>query len=248
VNSLSQPWTPGPDNKPVYEFLPGDNSRQTHALREALREMDHTPNGRTAISVLDLGCGNGTSYAAFSERSKAVRCVGLDIVDSPEVALRPRKALPFCTYDGIRVPLADDSFDMVYSRQVFEHVRYPENVIAEAYRVLKPGGVFVGSTSQLEPFHSRSLWNYTPYGFCVLLRDAGFKAIQVRPGIDGLTLIWRHCFGYIRMTKLFDLFFRVESFINLALETGLRILGWPVKRRNAIKLSFSGQFCFLGHK
>ena len=248
MNSLSRPWTPGPENKPVYEFLPGDNSRQTYALREALREVDHAPNRGTAISVLDLGCGDGASYAAFSERSKAVRWVGLDIADSAEVASRPRKALPFCTYDGIRVPLADDSFDMVYSRQVFEHVRHPENVISEAYRVLKPGGVFVGSTSHLEPFHSRSLWNYTPYCFCVLLRDAGFKSIQVRPGIDGLTLIWRRCFGFVRMTKLFDPFFKVESPINLVLETGLRMLAWPVKRRNAMKLGFSGHFCFLGHK
>ena len=139
MNSLSQPWTPGPDNKPVYEFLPGDIPPDSRSSRGATRNGSYS-EWKNCHFGSGSGCGNGTSYAAFSERSKAVRCVGLDIVDSPEVALRPRKALPFCTYDGIRVPLADDSFDMVYSRQVFEHVRYPENVIAEAYRVLKPGG------------------------------------------------------------------------------------------------------------
>lgn len=65
------------------------------------------------------------------------------------------------------------------------------------------------------------------------------------PGIDGLTLIWRRCFGYVRLVKLFEPFFRVESPMNLLLETGLRILGWPVKRRNALKLAFSGRFCFV---
>ena len=57
--------------------------------------------------------------------------------------------------------------------------------------MLAPAGLFAGSTSQLEPFHSLSMWNYTPVGFCALLSESGLDVVELRPGIDGLTLIAR---------------------------------------------------------
>jgi len=177
-----------------------------------------------------------------------MRWVGVDIPDSQEVISRPKRKLPFCAYDGVHIPFADQSVDIVYSRQVFEHVRYPEVLIEEVRRVLKPDGVFVGSTSHLEPFHSRSYWNYTPYGFCVLLRDAGFRSIVVRPGIDSLTLIGRRWLHYLRLGKILEPFFDIESPANLLLEAVLHLLGQPTERRNAFKLLFAGQFCFIARK
>jgi len=245
--NTSRQWIPKGDGKLLYEFLPEDTSRQTHSLREALRVLDglSTDNGR--ITVLDLGCGTGESYDSFCQNSK-VRWIGLDIPDSAEVMSRPSRNIPFCTYDGIRIPLRDKPVDISYSRQVFEHVRHPELLINEVHRVLRPGAFFVGSTSHLEPFHSRSYWNYTPYGFCVLLRDVGFRLILVRPGIDSLTLIGRRGFSYLRLAGLFEPFFKVESPVNAFLEASLRLLGQTTKRRNAFKLLFSGQFCFLAQK
>lgn len=197
---------------------------------------------------MDLGCGAGASYNSFSARKGNIVWVGVDIGDSAEVLARPQITLPICTYDGTRIPLADSSADVIYSRQVFEHVRRPEPLLAEVHKVLKPGGLFVGSTSHLEPFHSRSYWNYTPYGFCVLLRDAGFGSIQVRPGIDALTLIGRRGFSYLKLAKLFEPFFKIESPMNLFLESALRLLGQPAGIRNAFKLLFSGHFCFSARK
>jgi ubiquinone/menaquinone biosynthesis C-methylase UbiE len=248
LENESQRWTPKGDGKLIYEFLPDDTSRQTDGLREALRALDRVPANGDRVTLLDLGCGDGRSYDAFFARNREVRWVGMDVVDSQEVILRPSRSLPFCAYDGIQLPLRDNSVDMSYSRQVFEHVRHPEEVIREVYRVLKPDGIFVGSTSHLEPFHSRSYWNYTPYGFCVLLREAGFRSILVRPGIDSLTLIGRRYFSYVKLADLLEPFFTFESPMNALLEAGLRVLRQPTKRRNAIKLVFAGQFCFLAQK
>jgi SAM-dependent methyltransferase len=241
-------WTPKGDSKLLYEFLPEDTSRQTHSLREALRVLGQFPVADFPITLLDLGCGTGQSYDALSARRIAVRWVGLDILDSGEVMCRDKRALPFCAYDGVHVPLAEQSVDIVYSRQVFEHVRHPQALIGEVHRVLKQDGVFVGSTSHLEPFHSRSYWNYTPYGFCVLLRDAGFRSIIVRPGIDGLTLISRRWLHYLGLGGLLEPFFTIESPANLLLEASLRLLGQPADRRNLFKLLFAGQFCFVARK
>jgi SAM-dependent methyltransferase len=241
-------WTPKGDSKLLYEFLPEDTSRQTHGLREALRVLNRISARGDPVTLLDLGCGEGGSYDVFLALNRRTRWVGLDIADSGEVISRPSRNLPFCTYDGVQIPVSDRAVDIAYSRQVFEHVRHPELLLGEVHRVLKPEGIFVGSTSHLEPFHSRSYWNYTPYGFCVLLREAGFRSILVRPGIDSLTLIGRRYFSYIKLAKLFEPFFTIESPTNALLEAGLRLLGQPTKRRNALKLLFAGQFCFLAQK
>ena len=64
------------------------------------------------------------------------------------------------TFDG-ETPLRRESFDFVYCKQVLEHVLRPEPLIREVARVLRPDGLFAGSTSQLEAFHSRSVANPT---------------------------------------------------------------------------------------
>ena len=241
-------WIPKGDGELIYEFLADDTSLQTHSLQEGLRVLKNLLTKKTAIRILDLGCGTGVSYDPFSNQSESIKWVGLDIVDSQEVISRPTRYLPFCAYDGVRIPLQDNSIDLGYSRQVFEHVRHPQTLLSEMYRVLKHDGVFVGSTSHLEPFHSRSYWNYTPYGFCVLLRDAGFRSITVRPGMDSLSLICRRGFSHLKLGGFFQPFFTIESPINILLELLLRTLRQPVKRRNAFKLLFSGQFCFTAQK
>ena len=47
---------------------------------------------------------------------------------------------------GENIPFADESFEIVYSSDVLEHVNGLEKVIAEIARVLKPGGVFLYDT------------------------------------------------------------------------------------------------------
>src|SRR3954452_11071036 len=122
-------------------------------------------------SVIDLGCGAGDSVVQFRDVNPSVRWVGVDIERSPEVASRRRTDAEFVTFDGVHLPFEDGSFDAVYCKQVLEHRRAPAPRLAEFAGVLRRCGLFGGSTSQLEPFHSFSTWNYTPYGLSLLLRD-----------------------------------------------------------------------------
>ena len=101
------------------------------------------------------------------------------------------------------MPFADGSFELVYCKQVLEHVRRPEPLLAEVRRVLVPGGWFAGSTSQLELYHSLSMWNYTPVGIVALLEQAGLRAVELRPGSTDLTLIaWRLAGGHRLLSPL----------------------------------------------
>jgi SAM-dependent methyltransferase len=224
-------------------YLPARSSRQACSLAEAQRFLDLNRSAHSPYRILDLGCGAGNSLAPLRKDQTGVQWFGLDIADSLEVRNRRVTSPPLCTYDGMQIPMQSDSIDLVYSRQVFEHVRHPEQLLSEVFRIIRPGGFFLGSTSHLEPFHSRSYWNYTPYGFAILLQSAGFDGIEVRPGIDGLTLISRRLFSYLRLSWMFESFFVEESPLNSIIES-LRILNVAPTRRNALKLYFCGHFVF----
>jgi SAM-dependent methyltransferase len=223
--------------------VPGDTARQTPAEHFVEREIGRPARG--PWRVLDLGCGAGGSVDVFRARDPNVDWVGLDVPGSPEAQTRTRTDVRFETFDGVSMPFGDGAFDLVYCKQVLEHVRRPEPLLAEVHRVLAPGGWFAGSTSQLEPYHSLSLWNYTPVGFLALLERASLRPVELRPGIDGLTLIaWRLAGGH----RCFHRWWERESPLNRALDACGRVLRTDPQSVNVTKLLFCGQFAFLAQR
>jgi SAM-dependent methyltransferase len=97
-------------------------------------------------------------------------------------------------YDGGRFPFEDGKFDTVWSFQSLEHVNSAEETFAEIARVLKVDGILFGSTSFLEPYHARSTFCYTPYGFKLLCNKYGLELHKIFPSIEGLSLTFRHLF------------------------------------------------------
>jgi SAM-dependent methyltransferase len=97
--------------------------------------------------VLDLGSGEG--YGTDLLASRADEAVGADL--APEAVYHARGTyrrpnLRFLYMDIYDLALEDNSFDMVCSLQVVEHLHEPGRFMEEARRVLKPGGLCVIST------------------------------------------------------------------------------------------------------
>jgi SAM-dependent methyltransferase len=229
----------------LHDCLPDDHARQVtdrHYV-DLVMQTDPVPQ-----VVVDLGCGRGNSVSAFRANAPGVTWIGIDIADSMEAAQRTRADVPFVYYDGWDVPLADASVDVVYSHQVLEHVRDPSFHVTEVARVLRPGGAFIGSTSQFEPYHSRSYWNYTPLGFQALVEDGGLRVEELRPGIDGVTLIMRQ---FLDRPKRFSQWFADGSPLHELVDEwagrGERG-GRSTALVNLRKLQFAGQFAFLARK
>ena len=223
------------------KYVPDDFSRQI-SLDDLTKVFFFN---HTVQTILDLGCGIGNSADLFCKINPKITWIGIDIEDSPEVKARKRSDLKFMTFDGITLPFPDNHFDLIYSKQVFEHVRFPNQLLKEVFRVLKPGGHFLGSTSHLEPYHSHSFWNYTPYGFIMLLDEVGLETKEMRPSIDALTLIIRRIMGG---GKFFSVFWKFDSPLNVALELVGRLIGKNARWRNIVKLLFCGQFLFVAKK
>jgi SAM-dependent methyltransferase len=86
-------------------------------------------------TVLDVGCGVGHSYHLLEPRET----VGVDVA-ADALAGQQRRTI---VADMRELPLPDASFASFLSVQSIEHVRHPERVLAEARRVLEPGGTAV---------------------------------------------------------------------------------------------------------
>jgi len=136
---------------PAGGFIP---TWQRHVAAYKLAEPELGP-GR----VLDLGCGVGHSFGLLAPRET----VGVDI-DPDALAGQERETV---VADMRALPFADGAFASVVSVQAIEHVPDPERVLAEAARVLEPGGVAVFVTPNrltlgrpdeiIDPYHEVEL-------------------------------------------------------------------------------------------
>lgn len=106
--------------------------------------------------VLDAGAGPSEFAAAFT--SAGAHYVPLDADESVSSVRRGGVVA-----DAGLLPFATGSFDVVFSSNLWEHVREPELVADELLRVLKPGGVlFLAYTNWLSPWggHETSPWHW----------------------------------------------------------------------------------------
>ncbi|MEJ7718783.1 MAG: methyltransferase domain-containing protein [Thermoleophilaceae bacterium] len=225
--------------------VPGDHARQVAAERLVEDWHPRLRRGGEGLRVVDLGCGSGHSVDFFRGLDPAARWTGVDLPQSPEVATRVRTDAEFLTFDGVSIPLEDGAADLVFCKQVLEHVEQPAPLLAEVARVLGPGGHLVGSTSQLEPYHSLSQFNYTPVGLARLFEEAGLETLELRPGIDALTLIVRRGLG---SPALFLRWWARESPLNRAIDLFARARRLETRQANGLKLMFCGQFGFVARR
>ncbi|MGI9070920.1 MAG: class I SAM-dependent methyltransferase [Bryobacteraceae bacterium] len=149
--------------------------------------------------VVDLGCGNGALLGAIARPDWEM--VG---IDASETGIRVAQV----AHPNIRFQLSDitsvfeelecpqDYFDVAISTEVIEHVYAPRNLVKNAWRLLRPGGLLIISTpyhgylknlalSVMGHFdrHFTALWDgghikfWSRSTIAILLREAGFRRI-----------------------------------------------------------------------
>ncbi len=91
-------------------------------------------------NFLDIGCGRGEFLKAF------ISCgVTGHAVDQSSAARKycPEAELRNANIENDGIPYPNNYFDVVYSKSVIEHFYFPEKLMQEMYRVLKPGGLAI---------------------------------------------------------------------------------------------------------
>lgn len=99
------------------------------------------PSVRGGALLLDVACGGGL-LAGPVQAIGGYRHVGLDLSPTA-IAQAAAHGVAAVRGDARVLPFADKVFDVVVAGEVLEHVREFEVVIAEACRVLRPGGTLV---------------------------------------------------------------------------------------------------------
>ena len=117
----------------------------------------------TAARVLDLGCGTGYGTAELARR--ASEAVGVDVAaDAIAYASEHYRGARFVEAPATQTELGDESFDLVTSFELIEHLPDWRPLLAEAKRVLHPTGLFVVSTpNKLYYAESRGESGPNPY-------------------------------------------------------------------------------------
>lgn len=100
------------------------------------------------LKFLEIGCGTGRFTAPFSKKVDSLTAIDI----SQEMLSATRRKLEkegrpesvnLLEADALRIPLDDKSFDVIFSFNAINHIPGYENVVREAIRLLKPGGLIV---------------------------------------------------------------------------------------------------------
>jgi SAM-dependent methyltransferase len=199
--------------------------------RELISEMMRSV--RQKGRVLDLGCGPRDQ--AKPMESAGYQYLGADYSSPSADLLVDAHAMPFC----------NNSFECVFSYAVLEHLRSPFVAIREIERVLSPGGIFIGTVSQGEPFHA-SYFHHTVWGLLSLAESSIAMRVS-RLWCGPTTLRSLATMGrYPKVIKLvLNLIDRVDT---LAPWLAPRRQAWSQKDKQLDALYRAGSICFAMEK
>ncbi|MFP4542581.1 MAG: class I SAM-dependent methyltransferase, partial [Opitutales bacterium] len=141
------------------------------------------------IEIADLGAGEGVISQLLARRAQRVWCID----NSPRMvevgsALARDQGIENLTYklgDIEDVPLPDASVDLALLSQALHHAAHPTRALAEAYRILRPGGQVVVLDLLEHQFEkARELYadrwlGFTPNHLYGWLREVGFLHVSV---------------------------------------------------------------------
>jgi ubiquinone/menaquinone biosynthesis C-methylase UbiE/DNA-binding transcriptional ArsR family regulator len=142
-----------------------------------------------AITIADLGAGEGLISQLLARRAERVWCIDnsprMVEVGTDFAAKNGLANLAYKLGDIESVPLPDASVDLAILSQALHHAQHPQKAVAEAHRILKPGGQILILDLKAHTFEkARELYADVWLGFKeselhAFLQKAGFQQLDV---------------------------------------------------------------------
>lgn len=148
--------------------------------------------------VMDIGCGTGAIALSLRRDHGAAEVVGIDVEDTVCGIARDRVkaagedgAIEIVKVEPGPFPFADQSFDIVFSKDSIIHITDKEALARDVFRVLRPGGVFAASdwlishdsppSPEMERYIALEGLDFamaSPERYARALKDAGFEEVR----------------------------------------------------------------------
>jgi 2-polyprenyl-3-methyl-5-hydroxy-6-metoxy-1,4-benzoquinol methylase len=177
------------------------------------------PSLRSAAGrILDAGCGDGL-FLGELDRAGSLCARGWELygMDYSSAMISEARKRPYvfreCNLEQ-GIPEADGSFDIVTASEVIEHIYDPDQLISEAHRVLRPGGLLLITTPNLQAWYNRALFaaGIQPLFYETSTRSTHIGAGAIKPLKRGSTPV-----GHLRL-------FNRRALLDLLESQGFRVL------------------------
>lgn len=160
-------------SKPRQSHLTFLDAVRAYELDSARQYLPASVEQGVSCRLLEVGAGTGVQAKRLSELGYTVSA--LEVKDS---SYRNVRCFDIVEYDGVNIPLPDQSHDVVFSSNVLEHVVHLNEVLKETHRVLSDDGVCV----HLVPTPSCRVWSLLAH-YVWLARRIMRKLLTVRRSV-----------------------------------------------------------------
>jgi 2-polyprenyl-3-methyl-5-hydroxy-6-metoxy-1,4-benzoquinol methylase len=156
-----------------------------YATKSQVKLLKKYKNGG---NLLDIGCAEG--FFLFNASKAGYATKGIELSEDAATYAREEFGIDVETRSLEELHFSQDYFDVVTLWQVLEHLPHPVRTLKEVYRILKPGGLVVVSTPNIEGIPAKILggrwWNikrehinqFTTKTLMAILESGGFKNVS----------------------------------------------------------------------
>ncbi len=151
-----------------------DRGKKAQAILQTMAYATRLPLEKT--QWLDIGCGSGGIAACIAPQVQSVLGIDAEPWSRWDEFQEMHANLHFVNESIENLSCADNSFDVIVCNQVYEHVQDPQYLIAEIYRILRPGGYcYFAGPNLLFPIEPHVFWPFIHW----LPRELAIKLLKV---------------------------------------------------------------------
>lgn len=141
-------------------------------------------------SVLDIGCSSGGFLSTM--KGPSWKLYGIEMESSTAERARKSTGAEVFTGDALDAPFAPESFDLVTTFDVLEHVYKPRQFVTKINEWLKPGGIYYAVLPNIDSWEARMLGSYwyglelprhlfhfSPRSLSMLMKSSNFEEVSI---------------------------------------------------------------------
>ncbi len=192
------------------------NKVKFSSLNKAIFEQINMPDNAV---IADLGCRDAAFLLGFQQAfpNKIKTAIGVDINDKGFKNVKYKKPIKLKVMNcSKKLKFDDNTFDFVFTKDMFECVSDKDFLVSEIYRILKPGGVVICVNCDWDSIA------YNGENKELISKAIHAYAVTKQPWMDNLdSWIGRRMYGFFNKSNLFESSVSVHNVVETEYKEGL---------------------------